>query len=297
MMNILHDLQWVLPLRSDAGTQLAMAFSWLGYATFLMFFMSIGYWVWNKERFFRLLVVVTCNALLNAYAKDLFQDPRPPLEIRLDDLVGASYGLPSGHAQMAVALWMWLAWEVRRTWVWWACSAIALGVMFSRLYLGVHDLEDVLGGALLGGASLFVFAWARRVPSPLQHSLAWQLAAILGVAIAALLSWPGGQSPDYVPMLTAWLATATACLHWDRRHPQFAAPSGPARIVAAALLGALLFWGEQKLLKTLGLQLQWEPTLWSACKGMVSGAFVALFVPWVLRMVRLAPQRRARPLF
>ena len=43
------------------------------------------------------------------------------------------------------------------------------------------------------------------------------------------------------------------------------------------------------LLKTLGLQLQWEPTLWSASKGVVSGAFVALFVPWVLRTVRLAP--------
>lgn len=292
-MNILHDLQWVLPLRSDAGTQLAMAFSWLGYATFLMFFMSIGYWGWNKERFFRLLVVVASNALLNAYAKDLFQDPRPPLEIRLDDLVGASYGLPSGHAQMAVALWMWLAWEVRRAWVWCLCSAIALGVMFSRMYLGVHDLEDVLGGALLGGASLFVFAWARHQPSPLQHSLGWQLAAIVGVAMAALLSWPGSQPPDYVPMLTAWLSTATICLHWDRRKLRFAAPTGPARVIGAALLGALLFWGEQKLLKVLGLQLQWEPSLWSAVKGMVSGVFVALFVPWVLRTVRLAPAHTA----
>ncbi len=286
-MNALHDLQWVLPLRSATGTQLAMAFSWLGYATFLMFFMSIGYWVWNKERFFRLLVVVASNALLNAYAKDLFQDPRPPLEIRLDDLVGASYGLPSGHAQMAVALWMWLAWEVRRTWVWWLCSAIALGVMFSRMYLGVHDLEDVLAGALLGGTSLVVFAWVLRQSSPLHRSLLGQLAAIGGVAALALLTWPGGQPPDYVPMLATWLAVATACLHWDRGHTQFAAPIGPARTIAAALLGAMLFWGEQKLLKTLGLQLQWEPSLWAATKGVVSGAFVALCVPWVLRAVRL----------
>lgn len=292
-MNILHDLQWVLPLRSAAGIQLAMAFSWLGYATFLMFFMSIGYWVWNKERFFRLLVVVSANALLNAYAKDLFQDPRPPLEIRLDDLVGASYGLPSGHAQMAVALWIWLAWEVRRVWVWWLCSGIALGVMFSRLYLGVHDLEDVLAGAVLGGASLLVFAWAQRQPNPLQRSLVWQLAAIVGVAGLALASWPGAQPPDYVPMLAAWLATATACLHWDRRHMQFAAPAGAMRAIAAALLGALLFWGEQKLLKILGLQLQWDPTLWSACKGVVSGAFVALIVPWVLHALHLTPARDA----
>ena len=113
----------------------------------------------------------------------------------------------------------------------------------------------------------------------------------LGAAGLALLSWPGGQPPDYVPMLAAWLATTTVCLHWDRRHLQFAAPSGPARIIVSALLGALLFWGEQKLLKTLGLQLQWGPSLWSATKGAVSGAFVALFVPWVLRTVRLTPVR------
>lgn len=288
-MDFLHNLQWVLPLRSPAATQLAIAFSWLGYATFLMFFMAIGYWVWNKERFYRLLLIVAGNALLNAYVKDLFQDPRPPLELRLDDLVGASYGLPSGHAQLAVALWMWLAWEVRRAWVWWTCSAIALGVIFSRLYLGVHDLEDVLVGAGLGGASLVLFAWAQRQSTPLHRSLPLQLLAIVGVVALALITWPGGEPPDYVPMLAAWLVMATTCLHWDLRHWQFANPQAPVRILACALLGAALFWGEQKLLKTLGLQLQWSPMLWSAAKGAVSGAFVAFCVPWVLRMVRLAP--------
>jgi membrane-associated phospholipid phosphatase len=93
-LEFLHNLQWVLPLRNGFTVPLAFGLSWL------------GYWVWSKERFFRLLVIVAANALVNAYAKDLFQDPRPALELRLDDLVGASYGLPSGHAQMAVALYV-----------------------------------------------------------------------------------------------------------------------------------------------------------------------------------------------
>lgn len=287
-MDFLHTLQWVLPLRTPALTQLAFALSWLGYATFLMFFMSIGYWVWNKERFFRLLILVTANALINAYAKDLFQDPRPPLELRLDDLVGASYGLPSGHAQLAVALWMWLAWEVRRTWVWCLCSAIALGVILSRLYLGVHDLVDVLVGAGLGGATLLVFEWARHRPMRLHTALPLQLAAIAVVTALAWLTWRGAP-PDYVPMLATWLATATACLHWDRQHQRFAAPIGPVRIAAAALLGAALFWSEQKLLKSLGLLLSWDALLWAAVKGVAGGLFVALVVPWVLRQVRLTP--------
>lgn len=292
-MDFLHNLQWVLPLRSPALTQLALGLSWLGYATFLMFFMSIGYWVWNKERFFRLLILVTANALLNAYVKDLFQDPRPPLELRLDDLVGASYGLPSAHAQLAVTLWLWLAWEVRRAWVWGLCIAIALGVILSRLYLGVHDLEDVLVGAGLGGTSLLVFEWVRHRHTRLHTSLPVQLGVIAAVAGLALLTWPGGQPPDYVPMLATWLATASACLHWDRQHLRFAAPIGPVRVVAAALLGAALFWGEQKLLKTLGLLLPLGPLPWAAIKGWAGGLFVALVVPWLLRQARLTPARTA----
>ncbi len=42
-MDILHNLQWVLPLRSPALTQFAVGFSWLGYTTFIIFFIAIGY--------------------------------------------------------------------------------------------------------------------------------------------------------------------------------------------------------------------------------------------------------------
>lgn len=289
-MDILHDLQWVLPLRNSFTVPLAFALSWLGYATFLMLFMSVGYWVWNKERFFRLLVIVAVNALVNAYAKDLFQDPRPALELRLDDLVGASYGLPSGHAQMAVALWMWLAWEVRRTWFWWLCAAITLGVIASRLLLGVHDVEDVLVGAALGGVSLFVMQWARTRSWVKNSSVGLQVLAILGITVVALLSWPAPQAPDYLPMLCAWLATATVCLHWDNAHTRFAMPQGAVKTVASALLGVAIFMAAQTLLKLSAHALLPNPVLWSAIKGVFNGGLVALVVPWGLRQLRLTPR-------
>ena len=65
-MNLWHDLQWVLPLRTPALTQLAFGLSWLGYTTFIMFFIAIGYWTWNRAIFYRLLILVAFNALLNA---------------------------------------------------------------------------------------------------------------------------------------------------------------------------------------------------------------------------------------
>lgn len=286
-MNILHDLQWVLPLRSAEATQLALAFSWLGYTTFIMFFMAIGYWTSSKVIFFRLLLLVAVNALINALAKDLFQDPRPPLELRLDDLVAASYGLPSGHAQLAVVLWIGLALELKKSWAWFLFPAIALGVMFSRLYLGVHDLEDVLVGAVLGAGSLLVFHTLRNIAWVQMRSLAQQLLTIAFVASVALTQWPG-VAPDYIPLLAGWLVAAVWCLQLDERYLGFVPPKAWWKKLLAALIGAGLFYGEQLLLKWVAQHWQLPPVAWSLVQGFVSGTFVALAMPWLLHMLRLS---------
>jgi membrane-associated phospholipid phosphatase len=283
-LNFLHDLTWVLPLRSPALTQLAFAFSWLGYSTFIMFFMALGYWACSKAVFYRLLILVALNALLNAYAKDLFQDPRPPLEIRLDDLVGASYGLPSGHAQLAVVMWMWLAWEIRKPWAWFTGSAIAVGVMASRLYLGVHDLEDVLGGAVLGGASLLAFEYLRRRVA--LNALWMQMAIIFGLPALALLTWPGA-APEYIPTLAGWLAAATWGQQIEQGRIGMRAPTSWPRRIGVLLLGTACFLVEQKLLKAAGSTFPIHAMAWALIKGAVSGLFVSLFMPWLLCKIRL----------
>jgi len=286
-VDILHNLQWVLPLRSPALTQLAFGLSWLGYTTFIMFFMAIGYWTWSKAIFYRLLILVAVNATLNAYVKDVFQDPRPPLALRLDDLVGASYGVPSGHAQMAVVIWLWLAWELRRTWAWVVGSAIALGVIASRLYLGVHDLEDVLVGAALGASSLLVFERLRHQRWAWQTSLGWSVATITAVTTLAILSWPG-TAPEYIPTLAGWLAAATWSLRWDERHLRYLPPTVIWRKIAVAVVGAACFMGEQKMLKLIAAYIPIDPVLWALSKGLISGVFVSLLMPWIIVQLTLA---------
>lgn len=288
-MDFLHNLQWVLPLRSPELTALAHGFSWLGYTTFIIFFIALGYWTWNKALFYRLLVLVAINALLNAYAKDLVQDPRPPLDLRLDDRVGESYGLPSGHAQMAVVMWLWLAWEVRRASVWLLCLFIALGVMLSRMYLGVHDLEDVLVGAALGGASLYAFERLRHDPWPWDNSAALRVAAVASVTAAAMLAWPNGAvAPDYIPLVAGSLVAATWGMQWERRYLQYTAPKPLWRKLVVAVVGTALFMGEQKLLKVLGPVVPLDPMLWSIVKGLANGLCVSLLMPAVFVWLRLA---------
>lgn len=284
MQELLHNLDWVLPLRSDGLTKLMHAFSLLGYEKFILFFLPLGYWAWSRALFLRLFVLVTFTALLNAYLKDLWQDPRPPLEIRLDDLVGASYGLPSGHAQIAVVIWLWLAYEVRKTWVWLLCGFIALGIMFSRLYLAAHDLEDVLGGAALGAVTLLVFAqikdWAYWRQAPLWA----HLGLILVVGLLSFASWPG-TAPAYVPLLGTMLM---AVLVGNALLP-FAMPQQVWQRALAALFGAVAFMGLQVALKQLEQLLGLEPMLWQGVRGVLMGGFVGLLMPWLLMRARLLP--------
>ena len=109
MQNWLHDLEWAVAMRSDLLTPVFKGFSALGYSGFLFLFVPIGYWILSKDIFARVGLWLLLSALLNAYLKDLFQDPRPDPLFQLDPHVGRSYGFPSGHAQIAVVIWFWIA--------------------------------------------------------------------------------------------------------------------------------------------------------------------------------------------
>ncbi|WP_394778281.1 phosphatase PAP2 family protein [Undibacterium sp.] len=293
-MDLLHNLDWVLPLRSPAMTTLAFALSWLGYSTFIMFFMALGYWGWSKAIFFRVMLLITFSAMLNAYVKDLFQDPRPPLSLRLDDLVGASYGLPSGHAQMSVVIWMWLAFELKRRWVWVLCSLITLGVIASRLYLGAHDVEDVLVGAALGALTLLVFANIKDRRWPWQTQPAWSLALIAVVTSAALLSWPDkGIAPDYVPIVAGWMAGGIIGRYHEERVLGYAVSTVWWRRILATGVGVIAFLLLQKVLKFIDASVNPASLAWPLAKGFIVGYFIALPVPWLLVRRGLADSRTA----
>ncbi len=66
-----------------------------------------------------------------------------------------SYGFPSGHTSVAVTVWGGLAILFRKKWLTLLSIAMIILIPFSRVYLGVHFIADVLGGYLLGGIILF----------------------------------------------------------------------------------------------------------------------------------------------
>jgi membrane protein DedA with SNARE-associated domain/membrane-associated phospholipid phosphatase len=104
------------------------------------------------------------SSVLVALIKLVIGRARP----QVGDLLASvhSYAFPSGHSTQAVATYGALAllagrgtmtWA-RRVGIWTAAALIALLIGFSRLYLGVHWLTDVLGGYALGSAWLAIVA-------------------------------------------------------------------------------------------------------------------------------------------
>ncbi|MBC9252332.1 hypothetical protein A9179_18835 [Pseudomonas alcaligenes] len=282
MNELLHSLDWVLPLRSDGLTPLMRLFTLLGYEKFILFFLPLGYWAWNRGVFLRLLVLVAITALLNALLKDYWQDPRPDIALRMDHEVGDSFGLPSGHAQIAVVIWFWLAWELRRGWAWLVSGVVASGIIFSRLYLGAHDVEDVLGGALLGLATLLVFERVRHWSWWREAHAGWHLALIALVFAGAWLSWHG-VAPHYVPLLAGMLA-GVLCGY---RQLAFSAEVVLWRRLLAAALGAVAFILLQQGLRQLGAAWPFEPLVWQGLRGLAMGLFVTWLMPWLLVRLHL----------
>jgi undecaprenyl-diphosphatase len=99
-------------------------------------------------------LVVVGAELLNTILKLSFQRPRPEVAfVHLE-----TYSFPSGHAMMSAATYgalAYLAWQRVHTRS--ARAALLVGtavwvalICFSRLYLGMHYLSDVLAGAAGG---------------------------------------------------------------------------------------------------------------------------------------------------
>ena len=155
-----NDLSWVLDLRTPFLNIFFDLVSLAGYPTFLILFLSFGYYYWSPEKFSRIAMLLFISGLINGFLKDYFQDPRPATEFMLDPRIGQSYGWPSGHAQIAVTLWGLIAIEFKKNWLTTFCVLMIGLVSFSRMYLGVHDIGDVFAGLLIGIIILTVWQLA-----------------------------------------------------------------------------------------------------------------------------------------
>jgi undecaprenyl-diphosphatase len=157
----------LLDLRSSTLDGVVKSLSGLGGITVVIVVLVVlVFLVWQECRSLALALLAASVArpLLEWALKELVNRPRP----QLGQLVaGKGASFPSGHVMAAVAVWGLLPPVVavvsgRRSAWWWSVgisATIIAVVAFSRVYLGVHWLSDVVGALLLGALYLLGVEW------------------------------------------------------------------------------------------------------------------------------------------
>ncbi|MDX6576843.1 MAG: hypothetical protein QOE96_2796 [Blastocatellia bacterium] len=151
-----HSVAWltrILFLITSLHSTLGVTLMTLGVSAYL-WIKRLRVWV------LMLTVAVFGGMALNVLLKHVFVRPRPLFENPL--LTLTTYSFPSGHTLMATVFYgtlCALVWTRSRRWLWRALAIGVAGVMillvgFSRIYLGVHYLSDVLAAIAEGLAWL-----------------------------------------------------------------------------------------------------------------------------------------------
>jgi membrane-associated phospholipid phosphatase len=189
-------LELVRTVQSISSPALTTAMKFItGVVSEYVFFSAIMifFWTVRERKAFRLGVLIICGLWLNMAMKALFNMPRP---FQLDSTLGMiserGGGFPSGHAQLAALVLIppavWYGRKYRTdggilppVMVWTAGIVLILVVSFSRIYLGVHFLQDILGGWVFAAVCLVIFfaVEKRTIPWGLKRRLVLAAAASL----------------------------------------------------------------------------------------------------------------------
>ena len=134
------------------------AVTFLGTIEFYILFIPVLYWCVDQKLGLRVLFILILTDVPASSFKQLLHEPRPywlgGVKALADE---TTYGIPSSHASNTLAVWGLIAATVKKSWLWTLSIVLILLIGLSRLYLGVHFPQDVLGGWLLGLLMLFVF--------------------------------------------------------------------------------------------------------------------------------------------
>jgi hypothetical protein len=257
--------------------------SFLGTEQFFLLVMPAMVWCIDSSLGLRIGMVLLTSAGVNSIVKVLVGWPRP---FWVSDGVKpyafeGSYGLPSGHAQNAMAMWGRMAAGLKRAgWV------IGLGILIflislSRLYLGVHFPSDVLAGWIVAGILLALFLWLEKPVAEwiVRQSLGVQLLVpfLFALALIGAGALASTATADRI-VSDEWIARSTAAFpDEDPINPQAVDVVSSAGALFGLAAGAIFLhrWGK---FSTAG-------SFWARLTRFVIGLVGILVIYFGLRMI------------
>jgi membrane-associated phospholipid phosphatase len=182
-------------------------FTFLGRIEFYLLFITFLYWIVDPSLGFRVFMVLLSTDIVATSFKQLLHQPRPYWigDVKHLGAEETTYGIPSAHASDSLAVWGYLAYQVKKSWMWIASIAIILLISFSRMYLGVHFPHDLIAGWLIGIIVLLLFVkFEKQVSSYLKlQSQTYQIGfgfviSILFILIGVIINFiiSGTSDPE-----------------------------------------------------------------------------------------------------
>jgi membrane-associated phospholipid phosphatase len=291
---LLHwGLDLIVAIQQAGGPALDGVFraaSFLGEPEFHLLLLPLLLWCVDFGLGARVGVFLLLSSHLNLCLKGLFHQPRPfDLDPSVQLIpVEEGYGLPSGHAQLAVVVWGSVAAWARRGWFWGVAIGLTALVGISRIYLGVHFPTDVLAGWAVGAVSLALYLAIRPEAERWLAGLGLGQQILLAFAVPLVLFLIHPIRNTATAMGT--LAGAGVGLALTYRYVPFSARGPIWQRILRFLVGGIvvipLYLGFKMVLPGEGSPLHLVFRFVSF--GLI-GLWGSLGAPWLFRLLRLVP--------
>ncbi len=258
----------------------------------------------------RLLIGLVISLHLTDFFKSLFMDPRPDSNF-IADSVGKEegYGFPSGHASGAMSFYGFTFFsfkgEEKKKRIPWRIFTMFLMIMIpiSRLIIGVHDLQDVIGGLMLGLLVITAYMYFEPKLSSIVGKWSMKKKILIGVSFSLGLwifsslllyllvinnpDWPGIQENIIYLALSCGLFLGMAIAYPIEEEKVKYDPKKLSVLnrILAIVIGLVINFG---VLFLLGLLFDLSPGIYFITRGFKYCLFIltsSLGVPLLLKKI------------
>jgi membrane-associated phospholipid phosphatase len=288
--DMLWSTEWIQAIQQFFGTEWRWFFAavtLLGGHEVIAIVIALALWLSGRQLAYALLGIVLLTLVTDMLLWQVVNVPRPSgpeLYIYTEAPVSS---FPSGHTVVATTAWGLLAVFGRIPKL--AAVVMVIVVMLSRLYLGMHYVGDVLGGALVGLVLLTIYVrlWPSVTRWSAHRSFRFFMILGLGIALATL--------PFTLVTARAWLAFGGALgiavgLPLEYRYVRYTPGSPPLHRQA---LKVLLGLGIAGVLLVGRSWLGWSTPIVGAAVFAVVALWLALGAPLLFTWLGLARHQTA----
>lgn len=307
-------ISWLADNRLEWVTAIMLFFTNLGSQEGYILIVVGLYWIFSKRKAFRITLVLLLSSMTNHILKIIIRNPRPfvvdntyPERWAISNVeeTALEFSTPSGHAQTGASFWLYLhlKFKGRISFVFMILMILMLGI--SRPYLGVHFLEDILIGWLVG---ILLVVLVTTIEEPMAKwwvSIPFRPKAISIVVVPLLIGLIAGVVSSYnvdgEPFTTFAGMFAGLILGFELESKQigfepdlsgYSLPSavltGLARYILGAVVTLAIFFGLDVVFSEISSDDSFVGFILRFIRYSALGLTAAYLVPWMFVRLKLS---------